>query len=83
LEALLIAHKAARKPCKYLRCDNAGENEAYVQKLCAEHDIVLQMTAPKTPQMNGIVERSFATCKDRAFATMYCARFTLESQGLL
>ncbi|KAI2512112.1 GAG-pre-integrase domain [Fragilaria crotonensis] len=41
------------------------------------------MTAPNTPQMNGVVERSFATCKDRAFATMYCAWFTLESQGLL
>jgi hypothetical protein len=83
LEALLIANKAAGKACKYLRCDNAGENESYVQKLCAEHDVVLEMTAPNTPQMNGVVERSFATCKDRAFATMYCARFTLESQGLL
>jgi len=83
LEALLISNKAAGKACKYLRCDNAGENESYVQKLCAEHDVVLEMTAPNTPQMNGVVERSFATCKDRAFATMYCARFTLESQGLL
>ncbi len=45
--------------------------------------MTLKMTAPNTPQMNGVVERSFATCKDRAFATMYCARFTLESQGLL
>jgi hypothetical protein len=50
LEALLIANKAAGKPCKYLRCDNAGENEAYVQKLCAEHDIALEMTAPNTPK---------------------------------
>ena len=54
-----------------------------MQKLCAEHDFILEMTAPNTPQMNGVVERSFATCKDRAFATMYCARFTLELQGLL
>jgi hypothetical protein len=83
LETLLIANKAAGKACKYLRCDNAGENESYVQKLCAEHDVTLEMTAPNTPQMNGVVERSFATCKDRAFGTMYCARFTLESQGLL
>ena len=83
LETLIVANKAAGKPCKYLRCDNAGENEAYVQKVCAEHNIVLEMTAPNTPQMNGVVERSFATCKDRAFATMYCARFTLESQGLI
>jgi hypothetical protein len=82
-ESLVVANKAAGKPCKFLRCDNAGENEAYVQKVCAEHGITLEMTAPNTPQMNGVVERSFATCKARAFATMYCARFTLESQGLL
>ncbi|KAI2508276.1 PIF1-like helicase [Fragilaria crotonensis] len=58
LEALLIANKAAGKPCKYLRCDNAGENEAYVQKLCAEHDIALEMTAPNTPnEWRGGTER--------------------------
>jgi hypothetical protein len=50
LEALLIANKAAGKPCKYLRCDNAGENEAYVQKLCAKHAIALKMTAPNAPR---------------------------------
>ena len=80
---LVVMNKAAGKPCKYLRCDNAGENESYVQQVCAENDIHLEMTAPNTPQMNGVVERSFATCKDRAFATMYCARFSLATQGLL
>jgi transposase InsO family protein len=76
-------NKATGKPCKYLRCDNAGENVLYVQQVCAENDIQLEITAPNTPQMNGVVERSFATCKDRAFATMYCARFSLATQGLL
>jgi hypothetical protein len=33
--------------------------------------------------MNGVVERSFAACKDHAVATMYCARYTLETQSLL
>jgi hypothetical protein len=81
LEALLVTNKASGKPCQYLRCDNAGENAAFVQKICAEHDIlVLEMNAPNTLQMNGVVEWSFATSKDRAFATMYCAQFTLESQ---
>lgn len=80
---LVTMNKAAAKPCKYLRCDNAGENESYVQQVCAENDIQLEMTAPNTPQMNGVVERSFATCKNRAFATMYCARFSLATQGLL
>ena len=80
---LVVANKAAGKPCKYLRCDNAGENEMYVQQVCAENNIQLEMTAPNTPQMNGVVERSFATCKNRAFATMYCARFSLATQGIL
>ncbi len=80
---LVVMNKAAGKPCRYLRCDNAGENESYVQQVCEENDRQLEMTAPNTPQMNGVVERSFATYKDRAFATMYCARFSLATQGLL
>jgi hypothetical protein len=30
---LVVMNKAAGKPCKYLRCDNAGENELYVQQV--------------------------------------------------
>jgi hypothetical protein len=48
LEALLVANKAAGKPCKYLQCDNAGENEAYVQKICAEHNPFLEGPAIRT-----------------------------------
>ncbi|KAI2493367.1 PIF1-like helicase [Fragilaria crotonensis] len=81
LAKLLKANKAAGKPCK--RCDNAGENESYVQELCVEYDVILEMTAPNTPQMNGVVERSFVTCRNRAFATMYCAKLSLETQALL
>ena len=79
----LVVIKAAGKTCKYLRCDNAGESELHVQQVCAENDIQLETAAPNTPQMNGVMERSFATCKDRAFATMYCARFSLATQALL
>jgi hypothetical protein len=83
LAKLLKMNKAAGKPCKFLRCDNARENESYVRELCSEYDVELEMTAPNTPQMNGVVERSFATCKNRAFATMYCAKLSLETQALL
>ena len=83
LDRLLSANRAADKPCVYLRCDNAGENESFVQMVCADFNVILEMTAPNTPQMNGVVERSFETAKTRAFATMYCARFSLETQGLL
>ena len=34
-------------------------------------------------KMNRVVERSFATCRNCAFATIYCARFSLATQGLL
>jgi hypothetical protein len=53
---LVVMNKAAGKPCKYLLCNNAGENELYVQQVCAENNIQLEMTAPNTPQMNGVVE---------------------------
>ena len=42
--------------------------------------------APNAPQMNGVmaaVERSFVTCRDRAFANMLAARFNGETQGIL
>jgi hypothetical protein len=70
LAKLLKQNKAAGKPCKFLLCDNASENESYVQELCSDYDVQLEMTAPNTPQMNSVVKRSFATCKDRAFATI-------------
>jgi hypothetical protein len=41
------------------------------------------MTAPNTTKMNGVMERSFVTCRDRAFANMLAARFYRETQGIL
>ena len=47
---------------KYIRCDNAGENNE-LQAACAleELGIIFEYTAPGTPQSNGTVEQSFAT----------------------
>jgi hypothetical protein len=39
----IIMNKVSGKPCKYLRCDNAGENESYVQQVCAESNIQLEI----------------------------------------
>ena len=80
---LIQMNKTADKPCKYLRWDNAGENESHAQQLCAGNDIQLEIPAPNTLQMNGVMERSSATCQNCAFVTMYCARFSLATQGLL
>ena len=75
LQQLLTKNKALGRACKFLRCDNAGENNKQVRAVCDMFGITMEMTAPYSPQMNGVVERSFVTCKERAFASMYCARF--------
>ena len=83
LRSLLLKNKAANKPCKFLRCDNAGENMKHVRDVCTKLNITMEMTAPHCPQQNEVVERSFATCRDRAYASMYCAKFSLETQNTL
>ena len=40
---------------QYLRGNNPGEDESYVQQVCAKNDIQLEMTEPNMPQMNGVV----------------------------
>ena len=47
------------KKVKYLRMDNAGENQA-VAKLCKEKDCQVEFTPPDTPKLNNMVERGFA-----------------------
>jgi hypothetical protein len=83
LDALLYKNAKMGKPCRYLRCDNAGENVTLVKALCVKYNITLEMTAPHTPQTNGVVERSFVTCRDRAFATLLNARFSPNTQKFL
>jgi transposase InsO family protein len=45
--------------------------------------ITMEMTAPCTPQMNGVVERSFITVRNRAFAMMISARLISSFQNRL
>ena len=61
---------------KYVRCDNAGENQA-LEKECVEKElgIVFEYTAPGTPQQNGVVERAFATMLGKTRAVMNGAGF--------
>jgi len=66
-----------------LRCDNSGENNKYLTEICNQRGISLEMTAPYTPQMNGVVERAFVTTRDRAYASMLAARFNTKSQNRL
>jgi hypothetical protein len=67
------------KTVKLIRCDNAGENKS-LQKLCEKEGLGIQFeyTAPGTPQLNGRVERKFATLYGRVRAMLNGARLTKE-----
>ena len=56
---------------KYIRCDNAGKNNA-LKCACLEEGlgVSFEMTAPSTPQQNGKVERKFATLYGRMRAML-------------
>lgn len=82
-ESLLLLLKGANVIVKYIRCDNAGENTKGVSDLCRDHGIIIEKTAPHTPQTNGVVERKFVTIRDRAQAMMLGACLDDEHQGKL
>jgi len=61
---------------KYIRCDNAGENQV-LERECKELGlgIKFEYTSPDTPQQNGVVERAFGTLWSRVRAMMNNAMF--------
>ena len=52
------------KKIKMLRSDRGGEYVAPFGELCARHGIVHQVTAPYSPQSNGVAERKNRTLKE-------------------
>jgi hypothetical protein len=80
---LVLLLKGATIDVKYLRCDNAGENVKGLGEVCRDHGITLELTAPHTPQTNGVVERKFVTIRDRAQAMMLGAKLDDVFQGKL
>ena len=70
---------------KFIRCDNAGdEHMSELRKIChAQYCIVLEYTAPHTPQYNGVVERMFARDARCALAMIIAAGWTKELQAKL
>ena len=54
---------------KYIKCDNAGENQTLEKKMLDEGlGVTFEYTAQNTPQRNGKVKRTFETlyCRMRA-----------------
>ena len=68
---------------KYLRCDNAGEHQAKLQKVCEKFGVQLEYTAPYTPQMNGVVERRIAVLLGGARAIMFSANLADDAKKKL
>ena len=66
---------------RYIRCDNAGEHQEALKKYCLEIGIVLEYTAPNTPQQNGRVEKKIHILWQRAMTMMANANLTVESQS--
>ena len=59
---------------RFIRCDNAGENVNQLKEDCEnKFGIDFEVTPPKTPQMNGVVERRFVTDRLRARAMILAA----------
>ena len=49
---------------KELRSDRGGEYQAPFSEFCAQHGIVHKVTAPYSPQQNGVAERKNRTLKE-------------------
>jgi hypothetical protein len=73
IRKLIEKLRAMGMETKSLRCDNAGEHMKDMLASCDEFAMVLELTAPNTPQMNGVVERRFVILKQRALAMMVSA----------
>jgi hypothetical protein len=73
IRKLIEKLRAMGMETKHLRCDNAGEHMKDMLALCDEFAMVLELTAPDTPQMNGVLERRFVILKQRALAMMVSA----------
>ena len=65
---------------EYLRCDNAGEHMSRLVDLCTKHGVVLEYTAPNSPQQNGRCEKKIHVVWQRSMVFMVFANMTIESQ---
>jgi hypothetical protein len=81
--ALFINLKAQDKAVEYLCCNNAGENVKALKGLCNEFNVIVEFTAPDTPQQNGVVERRIAVLTQRANAMMMAANLSEDGRKLL
>lgn len=61
---------------KYVQCNNAGENKKYIVKAAKKNRAKMELTAPYTPQQNGVVKWRIAVLKDISLTMMTGAGLT-------
>jgi hypothetical protein len=73
-----LTHKKDKVKVQKIRCDNAGENKSLQKQIeeDKELDIKFEFTAPYTPEMNGKIERKFATLYGKTRSILNGARLT-------
>jgi hypothetical protein len=59
---------------KHLRCDNAGEHQTKLKKICERKGIDMEYTPPYTPQMNGVVERRIASTNRASYTMLHASK---------
>jgi hypothetical protein len=64
---------------EHLCCDDAAEHLEEMLASCEEFAMVLELTAPRTPQQNGVVVHRFVILKQQAVATMIAADLANEN----
>jgi hypothetical protein len=56
---------------KRLRCNNAGEHQTKLKKVCTTNGIDLEYMPQNTPQMNGVVERRIVITNHSTFTMLH------------
>ena len=74
---------ASGKKVRYVRMDNAGKNVHETRKKLKEEGIIVELTSPNTPQMNGVVESSFVTDRSMASAMLIAANLKKKTKEVL
>ena len=63
--------------------DNSGKNVHETKKKLKEKGIIVELTSPNTPQMNGVVESSFVTDRSMATAMLIAANLKKKTKEVL
>ena len=85
LYELLLKLKKNGTPCKYIRCDNAGENKLLKEAVdnSPDLDIEFEFTPRDSPQYNGRVERKFAFLYNGVRAALNAAKLPAKLRDAL